>query len=292
MLATGAAYLADLAPGRAGLVTRATTGASLGGFGLGPLFAGGLAQYGPAPTTLPFSVFLGVLVTASVALATLPETMGTRGRLVLRLPVWPPRGNRSFVAALAAAFAAFAVFGLFASLVPSFLSLHLHIHSPLVAGAVVCVLFAVATLTQLFVRRLQRNRAVRTGLVVLLPALAMVVMALRTSSIGVMLAAAVVGGVGVGLAAMGSLGVVNRLASKDDRGGLLATYYCAAYLGVGLPVVGLAIASDYLGAAASTAIFAGFIGLAALLGAWTARTGPAGCAGGRRSVGTGRCGSP
>ncbi len=222
----------------------------------------------------PFSVFLGVLVAASVALAILPESVGTKGRLVLRLPAWPPRDTPSFVAALAAAFA---VFGLFASLVPSFLSLHLHTRSPLVAGAVVFILFAVATLTQLFVRRLQRAGAVRAGLVLLPPALSLVVVAL----IGVLLSAAVVGGVGVGLVAMGSLGVVNYLAPKDERGGLLASYYCAAYMGVGLPVVGLGITSDYLSVIASTAIFAGFIGLTAVLGALAARVNPAGCPGSR-----------
>lgn len=276
VLATGAAYLAELAPDRPELVTRAATGAGVGGLGLGPLFAGALAQFGPGATTFPFYVFLAVLVAASAALAALPETVESRSRPVPRLPARPPRGSHGFTGALAAVFAGFAVFGLFASLVPSFLSRHLHAHSPLVAGAVVFVIFAVATLTQLLARRSQGPRAAQAGLALLPPALGLVVAALATSSIGVLLVAAVVGGIGVGLAAMGSLGVVNHLAPADARGGLLAGYYCAAYVGVGLPVVGLGVASDYLSALVSTAIFAGFISLAAGLGAWRCRAEPAG----------------
>lgn len=276
VLATGAAYLAELSPGQPGLVTRAATGAGVGGLGLGPLFAGALAQYGPGATTFPFYVFLAVLVAASVALAALPETVENRGRLVPRLPARPPRGSHGFAGALAAVFAGFAVFGLFASLVPSFLDHRLHTHSPLVAGAVVFVIFAIATLTQLLVRRMQGAQSARAGLVLLPPALGLVVAALATSSIGILLAGAAVGGVGVGLAAMGSLGVVNHLAPPDARGGLLASYYCAAYVGVGVPVVGLGIASDHLSALISTAIFAGFISLAAGLGAWRCGVEPAG----------------
>lgn len=263
VLSTGAAYLAELANGRPGLAVRTATAASVGGLGLGPLLGGALAQYGPGATTFPFYAFLVLLAGAALALAALPETVASRSRLRLQLPARPPRGSQGFAGAAGAVFSGFAIFGLFAALVPSFIAEHLHSHSPLVAGAVVFVIFAVATLAQLGLRRLQGPLAERLGLALLPPALGLVVAALATSSMAVLIAGAVVGGLGVGLAAMGSLGVVNRLAPTGDRGGLASSYYFAAYVGVGLPVVGLGVATDYVSTLVATAAFAILISLVA-----------------------------
>lgn len=70
---------------------------------------------------------------------------------------------------------------------------------------------------------------------------------------------------------MGSLGVVNRLAPAGDRGGLAPSYYFAAYVGVGLPVVGLGVATDYVSSLVATAAFAILISLVAAGSAALAR---------------------
>ncbi|OLT13702.1 hypothetical protein BJF78_21235 [Pseudonocardia sp. CNS-139] len=77
--ATATAWIAELhtahrpgaSPRRAQLVA---TSANLGGFGVGALASGLLAQGSPAPLSVPYAVFLGLLlVAAGLALAT-PET--------------------------------------------------------------------------------------------------------------------------------------------------------------------------------------------------------------------------
>jgi MFS family permease len=67
-----------------------TTIANVGGLGVGPLLAGPLAQYAPAPLHLAFAVHIGLAVAAGLAIIAVPETSartGRRGRQRLRPPV-------------------------------------------------------------------------------------------------------------------------------------------------------------------------------------------------------------
>ena len=49
-----------------------------GGFSLGPLVSGVLAEYGPAPTTLPYLLHVALVVAGLVAAARVPETVPPR----------------------------------------------------------------------------------------------------------------------------------------------------------------------------------------------------------------------
>ncbi len=71
---------------RAALVS---TVVSVGGLGLGPLLAGVLAQYAPAPRVLPFMVELVLLVPAALAMASLPATGTGPARWRPRRPQLP-----------------------------------------------------------------------------------------------------------------------------------------------------------------------------------------------------------
>src|SRR6202035_4936210 len=46
---------------------------------------------------------------------------------------------------------------------------------------------------------------------------------------------------------IGSLSVANRLASAETRAKVISTYFVFAYAGLSIPVVGVGIASDYVG---------------------------------------------
>jgi hypothetical protein len=137
----------------------------MGGLGLGPLIAGLFAQYAPHPTTLVFEVYLAVLAAAGLCLAFVPETVSPRQRPTLRFAGLgvPGRGRGEFIAAGAAAFSAFSLLGLFSALAPTFLSV-MHEHSHAVQGAVVFLLFAVGTLTQLVASRFPSRGLVVAGL--------------------------------------------------------------------------------------------------------------------------------
>jgi MFS family permease len=259
MTGTATATLADLVPASAHRrASLAATAANMAGLGLGPLLAGLLAQYASHPTTLVFAVYLAILAAASLVLLLVPETVGQRTRPTLRFAGLgiPERGRADFVAASAAGFAAFALLGLFSSLVPGFLASQLHQGSHAVQGAVVSLLLAVGTVTQVAVSRLPSRRVVLAGLSLFLAALALIIAALAQSGITLFLAGTVAGGVAVGAIFLSSLGTANRLAPAERRGHAISAFFVACYAGLIIPVVGVGVLSELTGTFPAVLTFA------------------------------------
>jgi MFS family permease len=82
---------------------------------------------------------------------------------------------------------------------------------------------------------------------VFLAALVLIVTALGRASLPLFLSGTVVGGVAVGAVFLGSLATANRLASPERRGQAISAYFTACYSGLIIPVVGVGIASGYIG---------------------------------------------
>ena len=248
MTGTATAALTELVPSgrRASLVA---TAANMGGLGLGPLIAGLFSQYAPHPTTLVFEVYLAVLAAAGLCLLFIPETVSPRQRPALRLAGLgiPERSRGEFIAAAVAAFAAFSLLGLFAALAPTFLGSVLHEDNHAVQGAVVFLLFAAGTVIQLLLSRFPSRRVMVAGLSLLLPALALIVAALAQAALALFLAGTVVAGIAVGSIFLGSLATASRLAPPGRRGQVVSTYFVACYAGLIVPVVGVGIASGFIG---------------------------------------------
>jgi len=250
MTGTATATLTELVPAtasrRASLVA---TAANMAGLGLGPLVAGLFAQYAPDPTRLVFEFYLAVLAVAGLILLLVPETVRVRTRPALRFAGLgvPERGRGEFIAAGVAAFAAFALLGLFSSLVPGFIAGQLHQGNHAVQGAVVFLLLAVATGTQVAVSRFNSNRVILAGLGLFLAALGLIVAALAMSGMALFLAGTVTGGVAVGAIFLGSLATANRLAPAERRGHALSAFFVACYLGLIIPVVGVGVLSEFTG---------------------------------------------
>lgn len=258
MTGTATAALTELAPTsegrRASLVATAT---NIGGLALGPLIAGLFAQFAPRPTVLVFDVYLGLLAVAGACVFLIPETVSPRRRPTLRavgLAV-PEHGRAEFAAAGLAGFAAFSVLGLYSALAPAFLGNVLHQHSHLLDGAVVFLLFGVATVTQVAVFRLPSRPVVLSGLGLFLAALALLVTALAVASLAVFIVATVAGGAGAGAVFLGSLATANRLAPDARRGQVVSTFFVVCYCGLIVPVIGVGFASASIGDFASVLAF-------------------------------------
>jgi MFS family permease len=258
MTGTAAAALTELVPASSGRrASLVATAANMAGLGLGPLIAGLFAQYAPDPTTLVFEAYLVVLAVAGLILLFVPETVRVRTRPAVRFagPGIPGTGRGEFIAAGVAAFAAFALLGLFSSLVPGFIGGQLHQGSHAIQGAVVFLLFAVGTVTQVALSRFRSRRVVLAGLSVFLVALALIAAALAESSMALFLAGTVAGGVAVGAIFMGSLATANRLAPPDRRGQSLSAFFLACYAGLIIPVVGVGVLSGFTGTFAAVLVF-------------------------------------
>jgi MFS family permease len=250
MTGTATATLTELIPAsasrRASLVA---TAVNMGGLGLGPLIAGLFAQYAPHPTVLVFEVYLVVLAVAGVCLFLVPETVSPRRRPAIRFAGLgiPERGRAEFIAAGLAGFAAFSLLGLFSALVPTFLGSVLHETSHAVQGAIVFLMFGVGTAAQLLLSRFSSRRVVVAGLGLLLAALALIVAALSQASMALFLAGTVTAGTAVGAVFLGSLATANRLAPPGRRGQAVSTFFVLCYAGLIVPVVGVGVASAFIG---------------------------------------------
>ncbi|MGH3248131.1 MAG: MFS transporter [Trebonia sp.] len=196
-----------------------------------------------------FEVYLAVLAAAALCLLLVPETVRPRRRPTLRFAGLglPEQGRGEFTAAAVAAFSAFALLGLFSALAPSFLGSVLHETSHAVQGTVVFLLLAVGTVTQLLLSRFSSRPVVLAGLGVFLAGLALIVAALAQASMPLFLAGTVAGGVAVGAVFLGSLATANRLAPPERRGQAVSAYFTACYCGLIIPVVGVGVASEFIG---------------------------------------------
>jgi MFS family permease len=149
---------------------------------------------------------------------------------------------------------------------PSFLGDQLRETNHAVAGAVVFLLFASATAVQLVLRgKVESHRAMGAGMVLLVAGLAVLLIGLSISSLVWFLIGTVCCGVGVGLSFMGSLALLNGLAPPEHRGEVLSSYFAVAYVGMTVPVIGLGVASGYVGAFGATLVFAVVVGVLAMI---------------------------
>ncbi|MEU6916618.1 MFS transporter [Streptomyces olindensis] len=260
-LFTGAAtaYVMELAPG--GGASRATfvaTAANMGGLGCGPLLSGVLAQYAAWPLYLPFVVHLVLVAASATVLLRLAETV--RERQPLRTvraqrPALPPQVRAVFGPAATASFVGFALFGVFTSVSPEFLAESLDVTDHAVSGLVVALAFFASTAGQLAVGRVGLRRSLPLGCAGLLAGLALLAGALRWELMSLVVASALVGGCGQGLAFRGALSEVAAASPEHRRAAVISTLFVVAYTGISVPVIGVGLLTRPLGLEGAGLVF-------------------------------------
>jgi MFS family permease len=241
------------------------TVANIGGLGIGPLLAGLLVEYAPAPLKLSFVVHIVLAALAGVAVLIVPETSERIGGIgVQRLSV-PPEVRAVFVIASLAAFAGFAVTGLFTAVAPSFLSQVVGIDNHAVAGLIACSIFAASAVAQVAARNMNPQRAVAIGCAILVAGMVILAVALQRSSLAGLIAATVVSGIGQGISFSRGLAAVAELTPADRRAEVSSTYFVVAYVAISLPVVGEGLAARQWGLQTAGVSFAVAVGILATL---------------------------
>jgi MFS family permease len=146
---TANAWLAELVGGgeRARAATIGT-GSNFLGVGIAPLASGLLAQYAPWPLQLPFVIYLVVLCTVATLIWSTHETVDSDvGNFSIRPRLSLPREIRAeFVAPAITGFGLMALVGFYTALMPSMLSLDLHIKNHAAAGGLLFELEIVVAL--------------------------------------------------------------------------------------------------------------------------------------------------
>ncbi|MDY6997383.1 MAG: MFS transporter [Actinomycetota bacterium] len=273
-----AAVIEAAPPAWRGRAPAVATVANIGGLGAGPLLAGLLVQYAPSPLHLSFVVHLVLAGLAAGAVLLVPETSPRTGHLGFQRLSVPPEARAVFVVAALAAFAGFATTGLFTAVAPSFLAEVVGVDNHAVAGVIVCSIFAASAVAQLASVRADPQRAVAFGCAVLVAGMAILAAALHFASLVLLIASALVSGVGQGVSFSRGLAAVSAHTPADRRAEVTSTYFVVAYVALSLPVIGEGLAAQAWGLNTSGVTFAVAVAalatgcLAAVLARETRRT--------------------
>jgi MFS family permease len=258
-VATGTATVAVIEAAPPSWRSRAAaiaTVANIGGLGLGPLVAGLLVQYAPAPLKLSFAVHIVLMLLAAASVAIAPETSPRNGSIGFQRLALPSQVRAVFITAATAGFAGFAVLGHFSAASPSFLASVIGISNHAVAGAIVFSIFASSALAQLASRRIEANKAVAVGCGVLIVGTLIIAASLQFSSLALLMLGAVVAGAGQGISFSRGLAAVADQTPADRRAEVSSTYFFVAYIGISLPVIGEGLAAEAWGLRTAGAAFA------------------------------------
>ncbi len=235
VFSVGSAWLTELSgPAHAAAAGRRAAVAMTAGFAIGPLVAGVLAQYAPAPTTLPYLLHVAVVVAGVGAARRLPETVPPRpAERIDREPLVAAGDGRVLVTVLAPL--AVCVYA-FPSVVIAAVPLLVHTSAPpvLLTGVLAGLTLGAGALAAPLQRRLGR---VSAPVAVASGALGYLLAALGTGSGSppLLLAAALLLGSGGGLVLAAGLALTARLARPARRGALSAVFYACAYVGFSAP---------------------------------------------------------
>jgi len=265
--ASGAATaaLVELAP--AGAAARAallSTLAQAGGSAVGPLVGGMLAEWAPAPRTTAFVaglVVTGVVLAGVLALPGMPGPAGGAWRM--QRPSVPREIRARFARLALTAAAAWAVAGLYLSVVPSYVGSLLDTSNLALEGAIAALMLLASCAAQVVFRRggaPERDQSLGLALVVL--SLGALVAAFPTRSLALLLLAAVVGGVGHGMAFLGAQTDVNAIAPPDRRGEVTAAFFVCVYLGVAVSAIGVGLVATLASLYTAVVVFACVTGAA------------------------------
>lgn len=258
--AAGGGALADICgpTGRARAALYASA-APVGGSAIGPLLAGALADYAPAPTSLVFLVLLVPLMCAVI------PVMRTGGRPVappqtqfFRLPRFPEGTGATVVLAAAVAGSPFALAGLFISLGPAMIADLIGNDTRLLAGAVSFVVFGAGAAAQFLARDLSTYRIAILGLGISLVGAVLIAAAVGAGSVPLIALAAPAAGLGQSLAQLAGLQLARACAPEGREAEVMSLVWLAGYATVGSGILGMGLIADRFGLLAASYTFCGF----------------------------------
>lgn len=257
-------------------VARRTAVAMTVGFGLGPLAAGSLAQWGPAPTIVPYLPHLAVMAVVTGWLWITPETVTLERRPRLGIGTAAARSPRFRTAVAPMAPWVFMAPAIAFALLPSIVGAGAATDG-IALTALITVLTAVAgVLIQPVARRVgaagSGNRVATIGLAILSAGIVLGAVAAADRMVWLLIPSSIVLGSSYGICLVAGLIEVHNLADHGSQAALTSIFYALAYLGFGTPLV-LALAAHLAGYPTLLAILAA---LALATGARVAASAPAG----------------
>jgi MFS family permease len=267
IVSAGMAAVVDVGgPERKRQASRAASVAMVLGAGLGPLLAGTLAQVMDHPIWTIFGIELVLLATALAVILTmpmpsLPRDGGNHGaaaakRFSLRLPSVPAKNRLDLLLGIAVFAPGISATSFVLSLGPALLSRLLHVNSPLMAGGMAGLMFLSATLVQFAVKNLSIRAVLLLGAAATALSMTAMVLAVHTAAPALLLAAAVLAGIGQGLGQLGGLTLIGVKVPDQQRAQANSLLNIGAYIPAGLLPVATGFLIDQAGLAVGATTFA------------------------------------
>ncbi|GAA1167462.1 MFS transporter [Streptomyces hebeiensis] len=269
VVSAGMAAVTDVAgPRRKRLAALLASCAMVFGAGLGPLLAGVLSETLPAPTVTVFIVEMPLLATALLAVLRMPvrrPAAPARGAWI-RVP-GVPHGNGAQLALGIAVFApGITATSFVLSLGPSLLAGLLGTTSRIVAGVMAFVMFLAATGVQFAVQKLPRRTILTAGAVSTTLSMVTLVTAVRSSSVPVLIASALLAGAGQGMGQLGGLSLLNSAVPAQRLAEANAALNVGGYVPAGILPVSAGYLSDAVGLTNGATVFATVLMSLAVIG--------------------------
>jgi MFS family permease len=270
------AALVELEPRRDGRRAALLAGlAQAGGSAAGPVLAGILAQWAPAPRHLCFLVVLAVTLLAGAAMLTLPEPSGGRREpWRVQRPRVPREIRGAFARVSLTAAAVWATVALYLSIVPSYVGRLLATHNLALLAAIAAVALVSSCVAQMAARRgllsLRLDQAVGLGL--LACGLLALVVAAPLHSLAVLVAGAVAAGAGHGIGFVSAQEELNEIAPAERRGEVTAAFIACIYFTVAIAVISTGLLDRLLSLTVSVgAVAVALVAVAIATVAWQLR---------------------
>lgn len=238
------------------------------GMGVGALGSGLLAQTAPAPLHFVFILLIVIFVIqvwrTLMSVETSPELTSMRWYPRLRIEI-PKQARRTFLRVAPINIAVWALGGFFLSLMPSLIGQVAPNQEQALGGGAVAALTLVGALAVLIFRNLSARTALLAGSLAMIAGPAIILGSLNISSAEVLMAGAVVSGLGFGAGFLGAMRSVSALATPQQRAGLLSAFYTESYLSNALPALIAGFAVQHVGLFKTATVFGAIIiALAAL----------------------------
>jgi MFS family permease len=270
------AALVELDPERDGNRPALLAGlAQAGGSGAGPLLAGVLTEWGPAPLHLSYLLVLGLTAAGAAVTFTIPEPAGgDREPWRIHRPRVPSEIRTDFARVSLTAATVWASVALFLSIVPSYAGDLLETENLALLGALGALALAMSCVSQIASQRLDlsgRNTQ-GAGLLVLAAGLAALVVAAPLKSLALLLVGAVAAGAGHGAGILNAQDELNSIVPEERRGEVTAAFISCIYLVVACSVIGSGLLDEWFSLAVSVAAVAVVLaGIAVTTALWQLR---------------------
>lgn len=215
-----------------------------GGFALGALIAGLLAEWGPHPGQIPYVLHALVSVAAVIGMLTVPETrqsahLRVKGSFWSDLRIPSVKNPRFLLAVIPAAPWVFGCAGVSYAIMPSLVQDD--VSFPIAFSAIVTAVALMLGFTIQQFNHLLDNaysaKGQQVGLVLTIVGMTLATWTATDVVMWKVVLSSLILGLGFGMCMVSCLGEVQRIAGPNDLGGLTAVYYAVTYIGFFFPMI-------------------------------------------------------